>query len=75
MQRVGFLVKFGLVASLVLALLPPAGLTAQQARILAVVLVTVGFWASCLVLNYFASLILFAVVLMFGLASARRRCG
>ncbi|MDP1576479.1 MAG: hypothetical protein Q8L76_06925, partial [Cypionkella sp.] len=75
MQRVGFLVKLGLVASLVvvalgLALLPPAGLTAQQARILAVVLVTLGFWASGLVPNYYASLILFAVVLVFGLASA-----
>ena len=75
MQRVGFLVKLGLVASLVvvalgLALLPPVGLTAQQARILAVVLVTLGFWASGLVPNYYASLILFAVVLVFGLASA-----
>ena len=73
MQRIS--VKQGMVVALVavalgLALLPPAGLTPQQAQILAVVLVTLGLWASGVVPNYFASLILFAVVLVLGLAPA-----
>lgn len=75
MQRVGFSVKQGVVVALVaaalaLALLPPAGLSAAQAQILAAVLVTLGLWASGVVPNYFASLILFAVVLVLGLAPA-----
>ena len=75
MQRVGFSLKHAMVAALVavalgLAVLPPAGLTPVQAQILAVVLVTLGLWASGVVPNYFASLILFAVVLVFGLAPA-----
>ncbi len=73
MQRIS--VKQGMVAVLVaaalgLAVLPPVGLSAGQARILAVVLVTLGLWASGVVPNYLASLILFAVVLVFGLAPA-----
>lgn len=75
MPRVGFSLKQAAVAVLVvgaqgLALLPSAGLTAVQARILAVVLVTLGMWANGVVPNYLASLILFAVVLAFGLAPA-----
>ena len=75
MQRVGFSLKHAMVAALVavalgLAVLPPAGLTPVQAQILAVVLVTLGLWTSGVVPNYFASLILFAVVLVFGLAPA-----
>lgn len=72
MQRVS--VKLGVAAlvagALGLALLPPVGLSAAQAQILAVVLVTLGCWASGVVPSYFASLMLFAVVLVFGLAPA-----
>ena len=75
MQRFGLSGKQSVLAGVLalavwLALLPPAGLSAPQAQILAMVLVTLGFWASGVVPHYLASLILFAVVLMFGLAPA-----
>ncbi|OYU39296.1 MAG: sodium:sulfate symporter [Pseudorhodobacter sp. PARRP1] len=75
MQRVGISGKQALMAVLIafalaLAVWAPLGLTVAQARILAVVLVTLGFWASGVVPSYFASLVLFAVVLVFGLAPA-----
>lgn len=75
MQRIGFSGKQAMMAvviagALVLAVWSPAVLTLAQARILAVVLVTLGFWASGVVPSYFASLVLFAVVLVFGLAPA-----
>lgn len=75
MQRIGFSGKQAMMAvviagALVLAVWSPAVLTLAQARILAVVLVTLGFWASGVVPSYFASLVLFAVVLAFGLAPA-----
>ncbi|MFC3179995.1 SLC13 family permease [Cypionkella sinensis] len=75
MQRIGFSGKQAMMAAviagaLVLAVWSPAVLTLAQARILAVVLVTLGFWASGVVPSYFASLVLFAVVLVLGLAPA-----
>ena len=57
-------------SALALALVQPAGLNAVQARIAAAVLLTLGLWASGVVPSYFASLVLFAVVLVFGLAPA-----
>jgi len=57
-------------AALVLALLPPAGLTLEQARTLGIVLVTLALWATGVVPGYLASLIFFAVVLILGLAPA-----
>lgn len=74
-MQIRFAVKQAMMAVLVagclwLALLPPSGLAAVQAQILAVILATLGLWASGIVPNYFASLMLFAVVLVFGLAPA-----
>lgn len=68
-----FPMKHALVAlvallALVLALVPPAMLGPDQARILGIVLVTLVLWATNLVQGYLASLIFFAVLLVFGLA-------
>lgn len=62
-----FMLGLVLVA-LALALFPPAGLSPPQSRILGAVLVTLGFWATGVVPNYLASLILISTALIFGLA-------
>lgn len=54
--------------ALVIAVLPPPMLMPDQARILGIVLVTLVFWGTSLVPGYLASLIFFAVLLVFGLA-------
>jgi di/tricarboxylate transporter len=54
--------------ALACALVTPPGLTPIQGRILGAVLVTLGFWATGVVPNYLASLILISVALIFGLA-------
>lgn len=60
----------GLVAlfALALAFSPPAMLSMDQARILGIVLVTLVLWGTSLLPGYLASLIFFAVLLVFGLA-------
>lgn len=54
--------------ALLLALWPPAGLTALQAQSLAAVLVTLGLWSTGAVAPYLATLIFFALMLIPGLA-------
>ena len=51
-----------------MAVMPPPGLEADQARILGIVLVTLVLWGTSLVPGYLPSLIFFAVLLVFGLA-------
>ena len=55
--------------ALLLALWPPAGLTALQAQSLAAVLVTLGLWSTGAVAPYLATLIFFALMLIPGLAT------
>ncbi|MCR8549835.1 SLC13 family permease [Salipiger sp. P9] len=74
-QKIRFSGKSALVAAVVavalgLALMPPAALSAEQSRILGIVLVTLSLWGTGVVPGYLASLIFFAVVLILGLAPA-----
>lgn len=54
--------------ALAFALQPPAGLSRDQAEILGLVLLTLSLWATSAVPGYVATLILFAPVLILGLA-------
>ena len=63
-----FLTAVIVLVALVIAALPPAMLEAEQAQILGIVLVTLVLWATGIVPGYLASLIFFAVLLIFGLA-------
>lgn len=56
-------------AALAMALITPTGLTAEQARVLGIVLVTLALWGTSVVPGYLASLIFFAVVLVLHLAA------
>ena len=51
-----------------LAIAPPAEFTPEQARILGIVLMTLVLWGTSIVPGYLASLLFFAVLLVFGLA-------
>lgn len=62
------LLIFTMLVALALAVVSPAMLTTDQARILGIVLVTLVLWGTSLVPGYLASLIFFAVLLVFGLA-------
>jgi di/tricarboxylate transporter len=57
-----------LVLAALIAALAPGGLTGGEAGTLAIVLVTLGLWATALVPNYFAALLFFAVALIARLA-------
>lgn len=62
---------FGLIAvSLLIALFPPAPLSPVQGQTLAIILLTLGLWATSLVPNYLAALIFFAAALILKLAPA-----
>lgn len=52
-----------------MAVFPPPGLAPDQARILGIVLVTLVLWGTAVVPGYLASLLFFAVLLVFGLAT------
>jgi di/tricarboxylate transporter len=59
-----------LVVAAAAAVLAPAALGGRAAVTLAIVLVTLGLWATALVPNYFASLLFFALVMVAGLYPA-----
>lgn len=63
------LVATVLLAALVLAAFPPPGLDRAQAATLGIVLVTLSLWATQLLANYLPSIIFFAAMLVFGLAT------
>ncbi|MBY6089619.1 SLC13 family permease [Pseudooceanicola sp. 502str34] len=62
-------ILFGLIALLaaVVAVTAPGGLTPDQAQILAIVLMTLGLWATGLLPAYLTSLMFFTALLLFGL--------
>ncbi|MFE3839029.1 SLC13 family permease [Pseudogemmobacter sonorensis] len=62
------LLALAVLVALVLAVAAPPMLAPDQARILGIVLVTLVLWGTSLVPGYLASLIFFAVLLVFGLA-------
>lgn len=57
-----------ILAALLIAVMPPAILSGDQARVLGIVLVTLVLWATGIVPGYLASLIFFSVLLIFGMA-------
>lgn len=63
-----FLLLVVVLFALSIAGFPPALLGPERARILGIVLVTLVLWGTALVPGYLASLIFFAVLLVFGLA-------
>lgn len=63
------LVATVVLAALVLAAFPPPGLERGQAATLGIVLVTLSLWATQLLANYLPTIIFFAAMLVFGLAS------
>ncbi|WP_319519292.1 SLC13 family permease [uncultured Martelella sp.] len=69
MQTYKKIIVAGLVAvAIALAFYPQSLMTTEQARTLGLVLVTLSLWATALVPAYLASLIFFAVALLFKLA-------
>jgi len=62
-------VWLALAGAVAFALLPPAGLTALQARSAAVVVVTLILWATATLPPFLTSLIFFALVLILGLGT------
>ena len=65
-----FILAAVILAAATLAFVSPAELGRSGSLTLAIVLVTLGLWATALVPNYFASLLLFAAVLIAGLQPA-----
>lgn len=62
------IVALAVATALAVVVLVPWGLSAAQAQLLAIILVTLSLWATALVPGYLASLIFFAYVLIAGLA-------
>lgn len=65
-----FILAAVVLAAAALAIVSPVGLGPSGGITLAIVLVTLGLWATALVPGYFASLLLFAAILIAGLQPA-----